>query len=205
MGLKHRSVAPKPGEPKRQIKNYLLDSRFQLKYTGMVVAVTVVVASILGVIAYYFSKGQTEAMLVQLYMQPDLNAETAAELQAWAQSEDRLVALYIVVAILFLTACLGITGILVTHRLVGPAYKIKLLLHNVQDGHLKVAGQLRKGDELRDVFVAFEEMVESLRVRQAEEVDLLDDALRRAKETGTPDEVLQIFQSVRDRMQAELD
>src|SRR5690606_40241813 len=40
---------PKPGQsPKRRIRNFLLDARFQLKYTGAVVAVTVIVTGLVG-------------------------------------------------------------------------------------------------------------------------------------------------------------
>ena len=70
MGVEARSVAPLPGAPKRKLRNYLLDRRFQLKYTSMVVAVTMVVASILGTLAYQESKGQTEALQIQLATQP---------------------------------------------------------------------------------------------------------------------------------------
>ena len=58
----------------RKVKNYLLDRRFQLKYTGMVLLVTLVVAGVLGYMAYDFSKGQTEAFTAQLAAQPDLAA-----------------------------------------------------------------------------------------------------------------------------------
>ena len=111
----------------------------------------------------------------------------------------------IMAGIFVLTLALGVTGIIVTHKLVGPAYKIKMLLRNVQTGHLKVEGSLRKGDELQDVFQAFHEMVSSLRRRQAEEVELLDAALSKAQATGTPEDVLKIFREVRDRMRAELE
>lgn len=205
MGVGERSTRPGPGAPKRQLRNYLLDRRFQLKYTSMVVGVTLVVASILGALAYRESKGQTEALQVQLAMQPDLDAKVASDLDAWGRARDRQILLGIVAGIGVLVLALGITGIMVTHRLVGPAYKIKMLLRNVQTGHLKVEGSLRKGDELQDVFVAFHEMIGSLRARQAEEVELLDKALSQAQTTGTPEDVLRIFREVRDRMRAELD
>jgi hypothetical protein len=204
MGVEGRSTRPQ-GAPKRQLRNYLLDRRFQLKYTSMVVGVTLVVASILGAIAYQQSKGQTEALQVQLAMQPDLDARVASDLDAWGRDRDRQILTGIIAGVFAMCLALGMTGIVVTHRLVGPAYKMKMLLRNVQTGHLKVAGSLRKGDELQDVFVAFHDMVNSLRTRQAEEVALLDAALSKAQATGTPEEVLRIFREVRDRMRAELE
>jgi methyl-accepting chemotaxis protein len=195
----------RPGAPRRQLRNYLLDKRFQLKYTSMVVGVTLIVASVLGALAYRESKGQTEALQVTLAMQPDLDSQVAANLDAWGRARDRQILLGILAGIAVLTITLGLTGIIVTHKLVGPAYKLKMLLRNVQTGHLKVEGSLRRGDELQDLFVAFHDMINSLRTRQSEEVALLDAALAKAQATGTPDEVLRIFREVRDRMRAELE
>ena len=83
----------------RKLKNYLLDRRFQLKYTGMVLLVTIAVASVLGYIAYDFSKGQTEAFTAQLAAQPDLDEATAADLEQFANAEDRKVRNAIVVGV----------------------------------------------------------------------------------------------------------
>jgi methyl-accepting chemotaxis protein len=193
------------GPPKRRFRNYLLDPRFQLKYTGAVVLVTVVVAAVLGYFAYDFSRGQTEALTIQMAMQPELDPEVAQDLHGWAQAHDRKVLYGILAGILALALSLGVTGILVTHKVVGPAYKIQKLLHEVAEGHLSVQSRLRKGDELQNVFEAFAKMVETLRERQAEEVALLDAALDEAKSSGVAEGTLQPIRDVRNRMQAELD
>src|SRR3954470_27505 len=96
MGANSRSVRPAQGAPKRQLRNYLLDTRFQLKYTGMVVGVTLVVASILGAIAYRESKGQTEALQVVMASQADLNPSVAANLIAFGAERDANVLLAII-------------------------------------------------------------------------------------------------------------
>jgi methyl-accepting chemotaxis protein len=205
MGAKSRSVRPAAGAPKRQLRNYLLDKRFQLKYTGMVVGVTLVVASILGALAYRESQGQTEAMQIQLAMQPDLDPQAVASLESFGKERDRQILAGIIGGIAVLTIALGLTGIVVTHKMVGPAYKMRMLLAKVAAGHLRVDGSLRRGDELQDVFAAFNEMVNNLRARQAAEIALLDEALGKASSAGTPEDVLKIFQQIRERMQAELD
>jgi nitrogen fixation/metabolism regulation signal transduction histidine kinase len=205
MGVNARSVRPGPGAPKRQLRNYLLDKRFQLKYTGMVVGVTLVVASILGALAYQESKGQTEAMQVQLAMQPDLDPQAVASLEAFGKERDRQILASIIAGIGVLTVALGLTGIVITHKMVGPAYKIRMLLRTVASGQLKVSGSLRKGDELQDVFAAFNDMVQDLRARQAAEIALIDDALDKAAKAGAPEEVLRLFQEIRERMQSALD
>jgi len=193
------------GPPKRRFKNYLLDRNFQLKYTGMVVAITVIVAVFLGFVAYDYSKGQTEAMTLQMAMQEDLAPETAADLEGFAEAEDRKVLLGIGTGILILALVLGFTGIIVTHKVVGPAYKMKLLLNEVASGKLKLVGRLRKGDELQELFEAFAAMVESLRESQKREITEISDAIDKAKEAGVPEEALEELLAVRDRMQAQLD
>lgn len=205
MGVNARSVRPPAGAAQRRLRNYLLDSRFQLKYTGMVVGVTLVVASLLGAVAYSESKGQTEALQIQLAVQPDLDPQVAAHLDAFGKQRDRQMLLGILGGILLLTLALGATGIVITHKLVGPAYRMRRLLGTVASGHLKVEGALRKGDELQDVFNAFNDMVSTLRSRQGEEIAQLDAALAKAKAHGVPAADLEPFQALRDRMQSQLD
>jgi nitrogen fixation/metabolism regulation signal transduction histidine kinase len=41
-----------PGAHKRHVRNYLLDSRFQLKYAGILVAVAIVISGLVGAVLY---------------------------------------------------------------------------------------------------------------------------------------------------------
>jgi hypothetical protein len=41
------SQSPRSTHPPRKLRNFLLEPKFQLKYTGMVVGVTLVVAAVL--------------------------------------------------------------------------------------------------------------------------------------------------------------
>jgi len=205
MATKAETIAQPQGPPKRRLRNFLLDTRFQLKYTGMVVAATVVVATVLGYFAYDYSRGQTEALTIQMAMQPELHPDVAADLEGWAEAKDTEVLIAIVIGILALAVTLGFTGIVVTHKVVGPAYKLRRLLGDVADGHYRIEGRLRKGDELQNVFEAYERMVVALRDRQKEEILQLDAALEKASRAGVPDNALADIVEVRDRMQASLE
>ena len=90
-------------------------------------------------------------------------------------------------------------------KVVGPAYKLKLLLRQVGEGQLKVAGQLRKGDELQDVFEEYAHMVESLRTAQRAEIAALSEAIETCAQAGAPESGLTRLREVRDRMQRALD
>lgn len=195
---------PSGGKPKRHLRNYLLDPRFQLKYTGMVVLVTVVVASVLGSFAYRSSKEQTESMTIQMAMM-DIDGSLQTDLVQMAADRDREVLMSIVGGIVLMGLVLGLTGIIVTHRLVGPAYKLRKLIHEVASGKLKIMGKLRKGDELQEVFEAFAEMINALRAAQAREIAELDAAIAHAREAGVAPEQLEAIKGVRDRMQSAIE
>lgn len=206
------SISPSrpPGAKQRRLRNFLLDPRFQLKYTGMVVAVTVVVAGVLGHRAYEYSTGQTELfniqrMDAQVGSGEPLDQEFVQDLEAYAREADRKVKFGILIGILVMTLALGVTGILVTHRLVGPAYRLRRLLRDVASGRLHVQQGLRKGDELQDVFEAFQKMVHSLREYNQRDLEQLEAALAKARDAGVAAEVLGEFETVRDRLRKSLE
>lgn len=200
MAIEADSMLPS-GPPKRKVRNLLLDSRFQLKYTGAVVATVVVVASVLGYLAFDYSQGQTEALTIQMATQPELDAKAVAAIEVWAQEQDRKIMLQIIMGILILAVTMGGVGIVVTHKIVGPAYKIRQLIRAVAKGKLRVEGRIRRGDELQEVFEAFELMVVSLRERQEGEVQELEQVIALAKQEGVGTTVLGPLTSLRDRMQ----
>src|ERR1044071_4023746 len=79
--------------PPRKLRNYLLEPRFQLKYTCMVVGVTVVVASVLGWFAYQYSTGQTELLNIERMEKQGSAADQQfiSDLQRYAHDADRKV------------------------------------------------------------------------------------------------------------------
>ena len=202
----NRASVPSERKGQRQLRNYLLDPKFQIKYVSMVVGVTVVVAAVLGIIAYGYSKGQTQMLtMAKMAQYTELDDQTYEFIRQEAEKADRSVILGIIGGIAVMVLSLGLTGIVVTHRLVGPAYKIKRLLRDVRDGHLRVDSRLRRGDELQDLFLAFEEMVSALRAAQEKEVAQLEAAIAQAREAGTPEEALRQVEMVRDRMREAID
>ena len=184
----------------RKLRNYLLDRRFQLKYTSMVVLVTVTVASGLGYVAYGFSRGQTEALTAQIAAQPDLDAETAEDLERLARQEDRKVRNAIVIGVLLLTLALGVMGILVTHRVVGPAYRMRRLFEKIGEGKLEITTGIRKGDELQELFRSFADMVESLRDQRSEEIAQLEDTLAKMEAAGVQSDYITQLRAVLERI-----
>jgi HAMP domain-containing protein len=189
----------------RKLRNYLLDRRFQLKYTGMVVLVTVSVASGLGFMAYRFSQRQTEALTAQIAAQPDLDAQTAIDLEEFAKQEDRAIRNAIIAGVLFLTLILGLTGIVVTHRVVGPTYRMKRLFAHVGEGRFELSTGIRKGDELQELYHSFAEMVESLRDQRSEEIEQLEETLIKMEAAGVQSAYITELRAVLERIRKTVD
>jgi len=190
---------------KRHMRNYLIDRHFQLKYTGMVLLVTVSIASGLGYVAYRFSRGQTEVLTAQIMSQPDLDAETASDLEHFAQQEDRKVRNAVIAGVLVLTLALGLMGIIVTHRVVGPAYRMKRLFEHVGTGRFEVTTGIRKGDELQELYRSFAQMVESLRDQRGEEIEQLEDTLIKMEAAGVQSAYITELRAVLERIRKTVD
>jgi len=120
-----------------------------------------------------------------------------------ARQQTRML-LGLVFGLSLLVIAIGAAGIVVTHRVAGPIYKMKKLLGYVGDGHLHLNQKLRKGDELQHFFDSFEKMVDSLRRRQEIEIAKLDQAII-TLQAAVPDEQLMALKALRQEMQEALE
>ena len=103
-----------------------------------------------------------------------------------------------------LVVLIGLAGIVVTHKVAGPIYKMKRHIKDVGEGKLRFVSRLRKGDDLVDFFEAFGTMVTSLRCRQEAEVEKLDTAILALENKATPGELAALYE-LRKAMKAVLD
>jgi nitrogen fixation/metabolism regulation signal transduction histidine kinase len=124
---------------------------------------------------------------------------------ARTKGQQQTMMLSLIAGLTLLVVLIGLLGIFFTHKVVGPIYKMKLLLRQVGDGKLNFQGRLRKGDELQDFFEVFAAMVEKLKARQAAEVEELEAAMTEAKATGASDAAIAKIAKVRDEMKAALE
>lgn len=98
----------------------------------------------------------------------------------------------------------GLAGIVVTHKVAGPIYKMKRQIRTLTAGSWKMPDPLRKGDELTDFFDTFREMVKSVREHQEEEIGQLDGVIAGLRErVGDAD--LAPLEELRSQMQARLE
>jgi nitrogen fixation/metabolism regulation signal transduction histidine kinase len=250
------------GRHQRRVKNYLLDSHFQLKYSGYLVLLAVALSAGLGFMLFRSSsavidqsaatvrqgdevvargrevveESQKVSAVVQMNIikdpvysdnpalldafkadaaqqderlkkQQDTLQKQAADLKTQAaglvtQRKVMLTSLFGGLALL--VVLIGFGGIVVTHRVAGPIYKMKMNLKAVADGHLRIPTPLRKGDELVEFFEAYRSMVIALRGRQEEEIGRIEKAIK-SLEPKTAASELESLQALRRDMKAALD
>jgi nitrogen fixation/metabolism regulation signal transduction histidine kinase len=126
--------------------------------------------------------------------------DQAAGLERQSQRYTRM--LFVALGVLVIT--LWFAGIVITHKVAGPVYKMRRQIRDLQKGNFKVPSPLRKGDELKSFFDAFNDMVESLRTRQRDEIQRIDDTLA-ALANEVPEEKLTGLRTLRAEMAASLD
>lgn len=127
------------------------------------------------------------------------------ELEAATFEEQRKVlTLMLVGALLVFVVCIGLAGIVVTHKVAGPIFKMRRMFGQVGDGHFSLRERLRKGDEMQAFFEAFEKMLERLRDIQGKDMARIDEAIARIEGDASSDAV-DMLKKLRAEMQVRRD
>jgi methyl-accepting chemotaxis protein len=216
-----------PGAYKRSVRNYLLDSRFQLKYSGFLVLVAVVISGVMGAVLYETTLavvGESSALvdeskkvsevsrmnirdlasdspelLTEFNREADAHDKALSDQQARLIHGQQLMIESLVGGLALMVVLIGLLGIYFTHKVAGPIFKMKRLLKQVGDGHLHVDARLRRGDELTDFFDTFTQMVKGLRQMESRQLEDVEAAIK-ALEGGSREETAAALGRVRDAM-----
>lgn len=249
------SPAPAP-KPRRRLRNYLLDARFQLRYAALLAGVAVAVFALLGVVIVRsgrvaaevsnsavdlagvaadqaeraLQESQASAGLLRLQRLSDSGGDPAvarameAELdhvdaqgrsflhavqvqreqarlkRVQIEGARRRLVWIVLIAGLAMGLSLFAVGIVLSHRIVGPSYRLKQLFWKVSRGDLAFTEKLRGGDELVDLFEAFTSMVAALRAQHAGDLARLDAALHTLGKDHPDDEGVRSLRAAIERM-----
>ena len=176
-------------EAKYKRRNYLINGKFQIKYTASIVTMLLAVMLVSGFGLYMgmwgsiienFSKFKVSQNLENVkritdyenarYKRGDYRLEKIfreADLLSTQEKDALKSALQsvnrsLIPKIILLAALIFLAGIFVSHKLAGPMYRIERSAEAIQHGDLRVNFKIRKGDEMRDAAGALEKMVEAL-------------------------------------------
>jgi nitrogen fixation/metabolism regulation signal transduction histidine kinase len=159
---------------KHSLRNYLLNSSYQLRFTGVIVVISAILTGGLG---YLVLHNAHEASRVVQVRAMDPTDELAQQLVAQFAHGDRMLMVTLIAFGFILSVVLAAYGIVLTHKVAGPLFKITLHLDKIRDGKLGVVYNLRKGDQLVDFFEHFKGAHDALRARTEEDIALYDKAI----------------------------
>jgi hypothetical protein len=157
----------------RRLRNYLLDLRYQMKFTLTMVGIAAALTSALGWMI--LSKAREASRVVQVRAL-DPTDELAQQLVQQFEHNDRMLIYLLIGFGVLLSAILTIYGIVLTHKVAGPLFKVTLYLDKIRDGKLGQVYNLRKGDELVEFFEHFKAAHDALRKQEEGDIALLSKA-----------------------------
>jgi hypothetical protein len=161
-------------QQKRKLRNYLLDTSLQLRYTVFILAVAVFLTAFLGYRIYVATQETTRIVMMTASVDPSV----AQELQSQFRANDRVVLWWIIAFGMVLVVTVAAAGIWMTHKIAGPLHNIGLALVRIRDNKLPAkSGKLRKGDQLHAFHAAFCDMYEAIRGRVIKDNEVLEKAI----------------------------
>jgi nitrogen fixation/metabolism regulation signal transduction histidine kinase len=117
------------------------------------------------------------------------------------EQQQTRVMMTLVAGLTALVLFVAVAGIVITHRVAGPIFKMKRQIRELGEGNLRMPGKLRKGDELVHFFETFEETVRNLRRHQEAEIAKLEAIIA----SNDRDAMVGKLEGLRDEMKASLD
>ena len=170
--------------------HYLINKKFQLKYTIAMVAMVMAVMLVTGIGLYV---GMWSSIIENFsQFKVSENLETAKRIAGYEEArynkgDFRLEKIFreaqllsvtekdtlhnalksvnrsLVPKVIILIAIIFLAGIFVSHRIAGPMYRFEKSAEAISKGDLSVNFNIRKSDEMHQTAVTLEEMVESFR------------------------------------------
>jgi len=171
-------------------RTFLLDRKFQLKYTLIIVIVGVAVSAFLGYFIYELNLKNRELLNID------------AEMVDRVEQINNQTLFYLFGFVALMALFLFTWGIFITHKVAGPLFVISKYLRDIADGKLPTTRSLRRGDELKAFFDTFAEMVTSLRQRRQDEAAVFKQhlqAVRKSNDTGLTSSADAIEKLILDR------
>jgi hypothetical protein len=148
---------------------YLVDRRFQLKYTLLLALAGLVLALAAG------------GWLWQVHRQTLELAVTEPGLRAIAEAGERQLLLAFVGMAVAMALALALLGIVFTHHVAGPVYVMSHYLSALAQGRYPRMRPLRRGDELKDFFELFQRAIAVMRERETRHATISEEVVRRMR------------------------
>ncbi len=151
-------------------RRFLVHRRYQLRVTAVTVGTMFVLLLALNFALFASSRRITP---------PSVGVDP--ELRQYLAAQDRSQIGLTVVGSLAFLAGVFVLGILETHRTAGASFNLCRCLDQVRDGRYSVRARLRRGDNLKEIEMAFNEMADAIRERSHRDAVFLEEMAVRAE------------------------
>jgi nitrogen fixation/metabolism regulation signal transduction histidine kinase len=140
-------------QPSFKRKQIYINMDLQFKYSLILVFTMFVEMIIIGIaVLYIFSQPKPEVPGANIYF----------------------IYRVVLAIIIFLTLCNITVGVYLSHKVAGPLFRFIMCAKEIGNGNFRIQANLRRGDELRELETALNEMTENLRLTVRNERQILD-------------------------------
>jgi methyl-accepting chemotaxis protein len=160
---------------RRKIRNYLIDRKVQTRITLMMVVLSSLLTAFLG--SFWYAEIRKASAVIRTNAIATIGEEAANSLGQELAAQDQLRLLLLLGFAVVIALLIAAYGIVFSHRIAGPLFKINRLMGEIEAGRLPDLGSLRRGDQLQEFFRTFERMHGALRARVEADLSLLDQLL----------------------------
>jgi signal transduction histidine kinase len=150
-------------------RDFLINKRYQLRAGFLTAAVVLVLLVLLNLTVYTTATSNADKILAD-----------APELAPMVRAQERVELFLIVLISLIYLAGVFLVTILETHRTAGAAHSLAKRMAEIRSGRYKSRVSLRKGDNLRELEDAFNEMSSSLEERSWRDIEILTELAKEA-------------------------
>lgn len=144
----------------RRRKRFLIDRRFQLRYTLLLCLASGMIFLSYTSLLLYFHQVNAENLINEALIQIPSVVEQL-------RSDQEILKWIIIVGFLFTVLIVFAVGIFLTHRVSGPIENLKCRLEEVISGKTQVRMRLRKHDEFRSLEILFNEAMQAIEKRNS--------------------------------------
>jgi hypothetical protein len=177
------------GKHRRQMRNFLLDKKLQLRYVAFVTLLSALLSSSLGYLIWR-QEADASRTIVATFDSSELADDDGlkdAIVERLTSHEKNLV-LTMVGAGAGLVVVLFLYLVVMTHKVAGPLFKVANYFDRMSEGKLGEVYSLRKGDMLQDFYQDFREMYDAVRGRHLEDNEIVGKFLAACDAAGVSNE-----------------
>ena len=139
-------------------RQYLVDKNFQVKFIFNFCVIVIISSLAIGALVFFLSRNSTTVAI----------ENTKVTVKSTADFILPMLSLIVGVSAVFFSLVLGVLALVVSHRIVGPLYRLRRDIDMLKEGDFTKQFQVRNKDQLKDLAKSLGSMSLALREKHSE-------------------------------------